>query len=51
MGELAPTARVPRGGRAPDPWEYVGKGDKEAVCLLNGLAMHTRAWFGIPPAS
>ena len=21
-------------------WEYVGKGDKEAVCLLNGLAMH-----------
>jgi 3-oxoadipate enol-lactonase len=30
-------------------WEYVGKGDREAVCLLNGLAMHTRAWFGVLP--
>ncbi len=25
-------------------WEYFGRGDREAVCLLNGLAMHTRAW-------
>jgi len=25
-------------------WEYFGDGSREAVCLLNGLAMHTRAW-------
>ncbi|MHB1044550.1 MAG: alpha/beta fold hydrolase [Thermoanaerobaculia bacterium] len=30
-------------------WEYVGKGDREAVCLLNGLAMHARAWYGVLP--
>lgn len=30
-------------------WEYVGRGDREAVCLLNGLAMHTRAWYGVLP--
>ena len=30
-------------------WEYVGRGGKEAVCLLNGLAMHTRAWYGVLP--
>ena len=22
-------------------WEYFGKGDREAICLLNGLAMGT----------
>ncbi len=27
-------------------WEYFGDGDREAVCLLNGLAMHTQAWYG-----
>ncbi|HVS03404.1 MAG TPA: alpha/beta fold hydrolase [Thermoanaerobaculia bacterium] len=27
-------------------WEYFGDGDREAVVLLNGLAMHTRAWYG-----
>lgn len=26
-------------------WEYFGDGDREAVVLLNGLAMHTRAWY------
>lgn len=26
-------------------WEYHGDGSKEVVCLLNGLAMHTRAWY------
>lgn len=26
-------------------WEYHGRGDRPAVCLLNGLAMHTRAWY------
>ncbi len=30
-------------------WEYFGKGDREAVCLLNGLAMHTKAWYGFLP--
>ena len=30
-------------------WEYHGKGDKEAVCLLNGLAMHTGAWYWCLP--
>jgi 3-oxoadipate enol-lactonase len=30
-------------------WEYFGRGDREAVCLLNGLAMHTRAWYGLLP--
>jgi len=26
-------------------WEYFGQGDKEAICFLNGLAMHTKAWY------
>jgi 3-oxoadipate enol-lactonase len=26
-------------------WEYFGAGDREAVVLLNGLAMHTKAWY------
>jgi pimeloyl-ACP methyl ester carboxylesterase len=26
-------------------WEYFGVGQKEPVCLLNGLAMHTKAWY------
>jgi pimeloyl-ACP methyl ester carboxylesterase len=30
-------------------WEYFGTGDREAVCLLNGLAMHTNAWYGFLP--
>jgi len=30
-------------------WEYFGSGDREAVVLLNGLAMHTRAWYGFLP--
>ena len=30
-------------------WEYFGKGDREVVCLLNGLAMHTKAWYGFLP--
>jgi 3-oxoadipate enol-lactonase len=30
-------------------WEYFGTGDREAVCLLNGLAMHTKAWYGFLP--
>ncbi len=30
-------------------WEYFGTGEREAVCLLNGLAMHTKAWYGFLP--
>lgn len=30
-------------------WEYFGQGDREAVCLLNGLAMHTKAWYWFLP--
>lgn len=26
-------------------WELHGTGDREVVCLLNGLAMHTKAWY------
>ena len=27
-------------------WEYFGDGTRETVCLFNGLAMHTPAWYG-----
>jgi len=27
-------------------WEYFGDGEREAAVLLNGLAMHTKAWYG-----
>lgn len=46
-------ARAPlRSGFLPDPertehriwWELHGTGGREVVCLLNGLAMHTKAW-------
>ena len=30
-------------------WEYHGDGTREAVCLLNGLAMSTRAWYSFLP--
>ncbi len=30
-------------------WEMFGKGDREVVCLLNGLAMHTAAWYSFLP--
>lgn len=30
-------------------WERFGSGEREAVCLLNGLAMHTKAWYGFVP--
>ena len=26
-------------------WEYFGKGDKEAVALMNGIAMYTKSWY------
>ena len=30
-------------------WEYFGRGEREAVCLLNGVGMLTRAWYGFLP--
>lgn len=30
-------------------WEFFGDGTREVVCLLNGLAMHTGAWYGFLP--
>jgi pimeloyl-ACP methyl ester carboxylesterase len=30
-------------------WEYFGDGTREAVCLFNGLAMHTKAWYPFLP--
>ncbi len=30
-------------------YEYFGDGSREAVCLLNGLAMHTKAWYSFLP--
>jgi pimeloyl-ACP methyl ester carboxylesterase len=30
-------------------WEYHGTGERPAVALLNGLAMHTKAWYGFLP--
>jgi pimeloyl-ACP methyl ester carboxylesterase len=26
-------------------WELHGEGGRETICLLNGLAMHTKAWY------
>lgn len=26
-------------------WERFGRGDRDTVCFLNGLAMHTKAWY------
>jgi len=37
------------GGSRDIYWEYYGNKEKEAVCLLNGLAMDTRAWRGVVP--
>ncbi len=30
-------------------YELHGEGGRETVCLLNGLAMHTKAWYGFVP--
>lgn len=31
-------------------WEYYGPGEREVVCLLNGLAMHTGSWTSVLPS-
>lgn len=30
-------------------WEYFGRSDREAICLLNGLAMSTESWQAFLP--
>lgn len=30
-------------------WEYFGRGHREAICLLNGVAMSTRSWYAFVP--
>ena len=30
-------------------YERFGTGQRETICLLNGLAMHTKAWYGFVP--
>jgi 3-oxoadipate enol-lactonase len=30
-------------------WELFGSGEREVICLLNGLAMHTGAWYAFLP--
>jgi pimeloyl-ACP methyl ester carboxylesterase len=51
MNELQPT--LERVLAAADGqrihWEYFGDGSREAVCLFNGLAMHTKAWYPFLP--
>jgi len=50
MGELVPDREgFLAVGEHRVRWEFLGRGDREAVCLLNGLAMHTRAWYGVLP--
>jgi pimeloyl-ACP methyl ester carboxylesterase len=36
------------GGRSYH-FEYFGRGEREPVCLLNGLAMSTTSWYGFLP--
>ena len=42
------TGRLEAGGHSVY-WEFFGTGEREVVCLLNGLAMHTGAWYGFLP--
>jgi 3-oxoadipate enol-lactonase len=47
MGEIHPDRSGHlEHGRHRIWWEYFGDGGREAVVLLNGLAMHTKAWYG-----
>jgi pimeloyl-ACP methyl ester carboxylesterase len=50
MGDLVPDreGRLDRDGHQIH-WEYFGRGEREAIVLLNGLAMHTKAWYGFLP--
>jgi len=43
--QAARSGRLPIGEGLEVFWEYLGDGAHEPVCLLNGLAMHTKAWY------
>ena len=46
MPDIQPTrSGTLRSGEFDIFWEYFGNQDRPAVCLLNGLAMHTKAWY------
>jgi len=45
----ARTGRLPIDDGVEVFWEYVGDGTRPPVCLLNGLAMHTKAWYPFLP--
>ncbi len=46
MPELSPTqSGFLTVGNREIFWEYFGDRRREPVCLLNGLAMHTKAWY------
>ncbi|MEW6364515.1 MAG: alpha/beta hydrolase [Acidobacteriota bacterium] len=50
MSELQPTQDgFIQAGEYRVHWEYFGEKKRDAVCLLNGLAMHTRAWYPFLP--
>jgi pimeloyl-ACP methyl ester carboxylesterase len=50
MNELHPhrSGYVAPDGR-PIYWELFGAGEREVVCLLNGVAMSTRSWYPFVP--
>ncbi len=50
MAELTPdcTGYLQADGRQIY-YERFGTGRRETICLLNGLAMHTKAWYGFVP--
>ena len=50
MPDLAPNQTgLLRVGTREIFWERFGTGERETVCLLNGLAMHTKAWYPFVP--
>ena len=50
MGDLTPDSEgfVHADGHRVH-WERFGTGDRETLCLLNGLAMSTRSWYSFVP--
>lgn len=53
MPDLQPLAPTQQGRVTVGPhrfhYERFGTGARETVCLLNGLAMHTRSWYPVLP--
>ena len=50
MGDVTPDAEgVVQADGHRLHWERFGRGGRETVCLLNGLAMSTRSWYSFVP--